>query len=289
MSDDAAEAGLVVTGQNGRLALCSTPYTCASSPLYTRPERVGAFMAELGRASSTLLLTGLDPDTPAFAGALTGLKQAGLATHCFRGWTNWYETVEGCDFAAYMKRRPAALRNTLARKHKKLESACAVEFRLDADTEEFTRAYEKVYRASWKEPEPFAGFMPALIGRMATLGALRSGILLCDGEPAAAQFWLVWRGRATIFKLAHDEKWAAYSVGSLLTQEMARSVLEKDRPAEIDFGRGDDPYKKLWLSQRRDRYGIEAANPRRLGGFARSMRIALQNVRHRLAGVRDQS
>jgi hypothetical protein len=283
MTDDAASAGLVVTGRGGRLALCSTPYTCASAPLYAAPQAVTPFMAELGEQAATLLLTGLDREAPEFSAALAGLEQAKLATHCFRGWVNWYEAVEGCDFAAYMERRPAALRNTLARKRKKLEKACDISFLLNAAPDEFAAHYERVYRASWKTPEPFPGFMPALIHKMAGLGALRSGVLFCGPEPAAAQFWLVWAGRATIFKLAHDQKYDSFSVGSLLTAEMARTVLDQDKPVEVDFGRGDDPYKKLWLSQRRERWGIEAANPRRLGGLPSSVRIRLQKARHRLA------
>jgi CelD/BcsL family acetyltransferase involved in cellulose biosynthesis len=99
------------------------------------------------------------------------------------------------------------------------------------------------------------------------------GVLFIDEVPAAAQFWIVWGGRATIYKLLYAEHFARFSPGTLLTMEMMRCVLEQDKPSEIDFGRGDDSYKRLWLSSRSERWGIEAANPLMLKGLPRSFRI----------------
>src|SRR3569833_405104 len=100
--DDEGQAGLVLTGDRGRLALCTTPYTCASSPLFVSAEAVKPLMAELGLGSATLLLTGLDPDAAQFSAIQAGMKSAGLTLHCFRGWINWHEKVEDCDFAQYI-------------------------------------------------------------------------------------------------------------------------------------------------------------------------------------------
>ena len=61
-------------------------------------------------------------------------------------------------------------------------------------------AFEAVYRASWKTPEPFPHFNAALMRQAAGQGALRLGVLWADGRPAAAQYWVVSQGRATVLQ-----------------------------------------------------------------------------------------
>jgi CelD/BcsL family acetyltransferase involved in cellulose biosynthesis len=38
--------------------------------------------------------------------------------------------------------------------------------------------------------------------------------------------------------------------------------MEENTLIELDFGRGDDAYKKLWATQRRQRVGVVFANSR---------------------------
>jgi hypothetical protein len=221
-------------------------------------------------------------------GALIGaLRRAGFLVERISGSGTWFETTDGMSFNDYLAKRPSQLLSTWRRKRRSLAATrrlSAAFFGEPAAIEAAISDYQTVYAASWKTPEAFPSFVPALIRLAAGLGALRMGIYYVDGLPAAAQFWIVWRGRAVIYKLAHDSRVDKLSLGTLLTMEMVERVLEQDRPEEINFGRGDDPYKRLWLPQRRQRWGITAANPR----TARGLRLGLQRqaaqLYHRLRG-----
>jgi hypothetical protein len=284
-SSDAALVGCAADNENGgEIRGCCNMYTIDHSVLAASASDLRQLFAEIAhekRLPNAVLLPGLDPADPRFAATLSGLKLAGFLARPYFCWGTWYETTSGQDFDAYLAARPSALKNTWKRKLAALEKSSRIAFRTSGDVEHFVLDYEDVYRRSWKTPEPFPDFLPALMRMAAHKGALRFGVLEADGKPIAAQFWIVWKNRAIIYKLAYDENWSAFSPGTLLTFHMIRHVLEHDRPREINFGRGDDNYKKLWMSARRERWGIEAANPRSVRGFSRSTRLAAGMLRDR--------
>jgi hypothetical protein len=285
VSDQAALVTCVpAAGSSREIRGCSNMYTIEHSPLGPADGNVRQLVADIARdkpSPEAILLPGLDPQDRMFAGLLAGLKDSGCIAKPYFAWGTWFEPTEGRDFDAYLAARPSVLKNTWRRKLASLEKTARVVFQTtnEMDLERFIAAYDEVYRRSWKVPEPFADFMPALMRMAERIGALRYGVLESDEQPIAAQFWIVWRGRAIIYKLANDEKWGKFSPGTLLTMHMIRHVLEQDHPAEINFGRGDDDYKKLWMSERRERWGIEAANPRSARGLGRAARLMAAKAR----------
>ena len=244
--------------------------------------------AERPRRES-LLLSALDPADASYQAAFAALRRAGFLVECVFQFVTWYEETRGLSFADYVAARPAELRNTWRRKRRRLERdervrktfLCGV-----AGIDQAIADYEAVYAASWKPAEAYPGFVPALIRRAAEAGALRLGLYHVDGRPAAAQLWTMWRGRAVIHKLAHDKRFDDLSLGTILTMEMIERALEEDRPREISLGIGDDPYKKLWLPRRRERWGISAANIRAPRGLGFGLKREAAKVYHRLRGER---
>lgn len=163
-----------------------------------------------------------------------------------------------------MAGRPSRVRNTIARKQRKLEREHGYSIRLFTgdDLHQGMADYNTVYNASWKARELFGDFVDGLAQRLSGQGWLRLAVLYIAGNPAAAQFWFVSHGKASIFKLAYDESWKRYSPGSILIRYLMEHVIDVDQVEEIDFLTGNDAYKQDWMSERRERWGLYCAKPR---------------------------
>jgi CelD/BcsL family acetyltransferase involved in cellulose biosynthesis len=53
---------------------------------------------------------------------------------------------------------------------------------------------------------------------------------------------------------------------------MLERLLDEERIAELDLGAGDDPYKRLWATRRRERIGLVAFDPLTWRGAAGALR-----------------
>jgi len=218
----------------------------------------------------------LDADSQVFRELIHFLRAAGLVVQTYFCFGNWYLPIEGRSYEEYLQSLPSNVKNTLHRKSKKLAKTDQAHFEMvtnSSNIDQAIKAYEQIYHASWKTPEPFPQFVPGLIRLCAEAGWLRMGLVYIGGEPAAAQIWIVAEGTASIYKLAYDERFTAFSPGTLLTSRLMEYVINVDKVLEVDYLTGDDPYKRDWMSHRRERWGIRAFNPRTLRG-------ALAAVRH---------
>ena len=110
---------------------------------------------------------------------------------------------------------------------------------------------------------------------MAEKGMLRLGIARLGDQAVAAQLWIVAGRKASIFKLAYHENYADYSPGTVLTAHLLSHVIERDSVTEVDFLKGDDKYKRMWMSHRRERRGIVAYNPATITGAMLSLKELL--------------
>jgi CelD/BcsL family acetyltransferase involved in cellulose biosynthesis len=188
---------------------------------------------------------------------------------------NWSIRTAGMDFDAYWATRPGRLRSTVKRKAKSAALDIAIIDHFDPTAWD---AYEAVYRASWKPEEGSPAFLRALAEQEGAAGMLRLGIARVESRPVAAQFWLVEGNIATIHKLAHVIDADALSPGTLLSAAMFRHVIDRDRPALIDFGTGDDAYKADWMDQRVMLQRLICHDPRTVRGAAGAARATLATL-----------
>jgi CelD/BcsL family acetyltransferase involved in cellulose biosynthesis len=278
-------AALVPMQRLGRtLGSLTTPYTCEYTPLFapgldsaSRIAAVAGF-ARFCRGSGVTRLDALPLEWEALPDLLAGLRRAGLRALRFDHFGNWREDVRGLDWRAYLHGRPGALRETIRRRLRRAEALPDARFTLlsqPAEMDQAAEAFEDVYRRSWKQPEPYPAFNTALMRAMAEPGALRFGLWSIGDQNVAVQVWVVTAGRAIVLKLAHDEAFRSHSPGTVLMALMLRHLLDQEHVAEIDFGRGDDAYKRGWAADRRQRTGLLLVNPWRVTGAAALLRHAI--------------
>jgi len=212
-----------------------------------------------------LLLEPVAADDIRFGSLQDALETAGFTCErSFRQY-NWVHRLQGQSYKEYMAERPARLRNTIARKRRKLERERGCEMRLfiGEDVPRAMSDYNLVYSASWKQSEVGnADFLNCFMAAFSQAGWTRLGILYVKGQPVAAQIWFVRHGKASIFRLVYDQAWSQYSPGSILTAFMMEQVIDTDRVEEIDFLVGNDAYKQDWMSERRERFVLGCKNVR---------------------------
>ncbi|MEI6642207.1 MAG: GNAT family N-acetyltransferase [Novosphingobium sp.] len=284
----AAECRIAVAREDDAIAVlpfCRKPEGAASlgtwysffvRPLVSDPARAPALLAAIARSLAPAGAARLGPMPEAEALALAAAFRAagwiGVTEPCD---TNHVLKLAGRNFDQYWTARPGALRETVRRKTARGKVSLRIETAFSAPD---WAAYEAIYARSWKPEEGNPEFLRAFARGEAAAGALRMGLAEIDGEPVAAQFWTVEGGTAWIHKLAHDETHRAHSPGTLLTAALFRHVIDIDRVHTVDFGTGDNPYKRDWMESQRPRYALQFYRPAAVGHWPALARLAARRL-----------
>lgn len=253
----AGDTALMLTAASGRLESLRNWYTFTWRPHGDNPVLLAAIARALRARSHRVTMWPVPDEDGSATQVAAAFRTAG-----------WQVAVEVCDhnhvlpvrgrtFAQYWAERPGKMRTTHKRKAKKVGVEISDWFDPLA-----WREYEAIYSESWKPEEGD----PALLRRFAeaegSAGRLRLGIARAGGKAVAAQFWTVEKDTAYIHKLAHRESAKPLSAGTTLSAALFERVIDRDGVDLIDFGTGDDAYKRDWMEVDRPRYRIDALDPR---------------------------
>ncbi len=262
----------LMTRDDGHLFGLTHLYTALYSLLlaqHNRLEIVNCLVDGLNQMSiASLRLHPVATDDRSVQLLQQAMEETGYECHRRFRFYNWIHRVQGQSFREYLAMQPAQVRNTIARKKRKLEREHGYVIRLYTDRylQRALDDYNTVYRASWKAHEQFDSFIEGLVRSLSPPGWLRLAILYVAEKPAAAQLWFVAHGKASIFKLAYDQAWKRYSPGSILIAYLMEQVIERDQVEEIDFRTGNDLNKPDWMSERRERWAFSFFKPGKPGG-----------------------
>lgn len=225
----------------------------------------------------------MDPHSREFTVLRAAMTSCGLVVLPNFYFGNW-SLPRPESISAYMESRPGSLRSTLRRRGRRFAAAGGTIEILSSkkDVARGLRAYEEVYGASWKQPEPFPQFIPGLMRFAADRGWLRLGIAWLGERPIAAQLWIVGCGRAEIFKLAYNEQYRSYSAGTILSAALLNDVLIDPTITIVDYLSGDDAYKRDWMGERAERWGLSGYDPASLPGSIEIIRKVFGRLRSRV-------
>ena len=275
-----------------RLTSLANYYTCLYQPLISADmaaaergiDALAQHLIDNRRHWSVLDLRPLPTDLPLLTGFAQAFVKRGFAVNQDIAFGNWYYPCAGVSFETYFATRRKKTRSTVRSKTTQLSKEFKFEISITTSVdglEAALAAYNAVYGSSWKHAEPYPNFIPYFAHALASAQQLRLGVLRLDDEPAAAQLWFVAHGVAHIFKLAYDERFAQHSVGTLLTMKLFEHCLDIDKVNCVDFLSGDDEYKKHWMTDHRQRIGMEIINTRSPHGCLLTARRALGRLKRR--------
>lgn len=279
-----AEAWLpLVEPRRGHRVSLANWYSFVHRPLFSGSRDLAAqrlaltdLFGRVRREAAQITLYPVPDADGSAAMVCAALRDAGWRVHRQAAGDSHWLDMDGLDHDKWWQSRPGELRSTVVRKSRNCGVTVTIADRFDPET---WQAFEHVYAASWKPEEGDARLLHDMARAEGATGRLRLGLALIDGRNVAAQFWTVENRCAYIHKLAHVEDTARASPGTLLMAAMFRQVITIDKVRRVDFGTGNDRYKRDWMNRHNRLWRIEAYNPSRLSAWLPALRQALADWR----------
>lgn len=243
----------------GGLEALTNWYAFTWSPLHTDglvAKMLQSLARDLAKHARRITLPKLAEEDGSLACLQTAFTSAGWLTFATSCDTNHVLHLRGRSFAQFLSDRPGPLRTTLRRKAGKMEICLSDRF----DPADWAD-YEAIYADSWKPAEGDPAMLRAFARGESGAGRYRFALARHEGVPVAAQFWTVDGDTAYIHKLAHRESASHLSAGTVLTAALFERVIDTDGVATVDFGTGDDAYKRDWMEQVRTRWQLTCLRP----------------------------
>ncbi len=268
-----AAAALALTAAGGHPRALTNWYTFRWRPLGDDLALLTALAVDLKKRAWRVTLAPLPAEDGSATLLATAFRAAGWRGALEQSDVNHVLLVAGRGYAEYLASRPGQLRTTLKRKAGKVRVALHDSFDVTAWAD-----YEAVYAASWKPEEGSPAFLRRFAEAEGAAGRLRLAIAYSDGRPVAAQLWTVEGGTAWIHKLAHIEEAKSLSPGTTLTAALMERVIDRERVELVDFGTGDDAYKRDWMDAVRPRYRLDLFDPASPRAWPHLARAALRRL-----------
>ncbi len=235
-----------------------------------------ALALDLASSEARISLSGIPAEEHCAEELAAAFRAAGWLVFTAPCDINHVLPVAGRDYAQFLSGRPGKLRTTLKRKTSRVETEVLTRF-----DPEVWADYEEIYRQSWKSDEGSPAFLRAFAEAEGAAGRLRLGIARVDGHSVAAQMWTVEGNTAYIHKLAHLDDAREHSPGTVLSAALFKHVIDLDKVGLVDFGTGDDPYKRDWMEEVRLRYRLDMFRPAQPRNWLRIARILLSRLARR--------
>lgn len=159
----------------------------------------------------------------------------------------------------YLSHKTRAFRKSLKRKTTKLSEAGAYRFenvQIRESPQLHLDRYLAVERASWKagttvgvaQSSALFGFYRNLVARFAISGGLEFHFLSLNDRTIAATFGLVWNDCYYSLHVSHDDAFADFSPGVILTGLELQDAFERQSVATFDFLSGTLANKAGWAT-----------------------------------------